>query len=66
MTVTSTSEKPSQQKRYCAARERNSRENETFLNLVSHGMKKRDLQRCIANRPHYWGKYSHWLAKLPE
>jgi hypothetical protein len=36
-----------------------------FLQLVSDGMTRADLEKLIAKRPALWGRYAEWLGKLP-
>ena len=40
--------------------------NEVFLLLVKDGMTREDLAENIRRRPELWGRYSHWLDRLPR
>ena len=50
---------------YYAAERRSADLNQQFLWLVSDGMTRSELARCIARRPSLWGRFSGWLEVLP-
>lgn len=37
-----------------------------FLEMVAGGMTREELAVNIKRRPSLWGRYSHWLDKLPR
>jgi hypothetical protein len=39
--------------------------NELFLQFVDEGLTRAELEKLIARRPSLWGRFSHWLPKLP-
>jgi len=38
---------------------------ETFLEMVEDGLTREELTKLIAKRPSLWGRFEHWLPKLP-
>lgn len=39
--------------------------NQAFLDMVADGMTRRELQALIDKRPNIYGRFAHWLEKLP-
>lgn len=40
--------------------------NNTFLQFVEEGMTRNELENLIKRRPSLWGRFEHWLDKLPS
>ena len=40
--------------------------NDAFMSFVRAGLTKSQLASHIKNRPRVWGRFSHWLDKLPD
>ena len=55
----------SQRQMFYASHRKIADANELFLEFVSEGLTKVDLERLIARRPSLWGRFSNWLPKLP-
>jgi hypothetical protein len=55
-----------QEQMFYTASRRSADANQGFLNLVADGMTKQELEKNIARRPALWGRWSNWLAVLPD
>ena len=40
--------------------------NSCFLDIVADGLTYEELKRNIERRPALWGRFSHWLDRLPK
>lgn len=58
--------KLTQYQHYSLVHKKLAEQNELFLYFVNTGMTREDLATNIARRPHVWGKFEHWLDKLPS
>ena len=54
-----------QSQMYYSAQQREALINKTFLDMVTGGLTRAQLEQHIANRPELWGRFTHWLPKLP-
>ena len=40
--------------------------NDIFMDMVKEGMTRSELKKLIEKRPQIYGRFSHWLSKLPN
>lgn len=55
-----------QEQMFYQAQRRVADANETFLELVTAGLTREELQRNIERRPALWSRYANWLTVLPS
>lgn len=57
---------PTQVQLFYAAQRQVAGVNALFLELVHDGLTREELARNIERRPGLWGRFEHWLDKLPS
>lgn len=57
---------PTQLQMFEQARKQIAEANEQFMFFVNDGMTREELARNIERRPGLWGRWSHWLDRLPS
>ena len=56
----------SQEQLFRDAQNRSAGVDHLFLDLVSDGLTREELQKNIDRRPELWGRFSNWLEQLPS
>ena len=55
-----------QQQLFEDARNRNAEINKSFLFFANDGLTQEELRTNIKRRPELWGRFEHWIDKLPK